>query len=97
MQKTASSKQQRTPEVEHPQSAATHSDEALQEEALEQRYLQDASPSGGFLVVGFDERFLKEPAAVVVALLWVVVLAWMSLLVLTLYMFGTQLASMAGV
>jgi hypothetical protein len=41
------------------------------------------------------ERFLKEPAAVVVALLWVVVLAWLSLLVLTLYMFGTSLASMA--
>jgi hypothetical protein len=34
--------------------------------------------------------------ALVVALVWVVVLAWMSLLVLTLYMFGTSLAAMAA-
>jgi hypothetical protein len=95
MQQSASSKQQRTPEEEHPQSAAAHSDEGLREEALEQRYLQDASPSGGFVGVGF-ERFLKEPAAVVVGLVWVVVLVWLSMLVLTLYMFGTQLASMAA-
>ena len=95
MHKTASSKQQRTPEEEHPQSGAAHSDEVLGQEALEQRYLQDARPSGGFLGVAL-ERFLQEPAAVVVAVVWVVVLAWFSLLVLTLYMFGTSLASMAA-
>jgi hypothetical protein len=92
MQQSTSSKHQRTPEEDHPQSAAAHSDEVLGQEALEDRYLSDARPSGGFVGVAF-ERLVGEPAAVVVALLWVVVLAWMSLLVLTLYMFGTSLAS----
>jgi|SRR5215213_7669170 hypothetical protein len=92
MQQTASSKKQRTPE-EQPQTAAAHnSDEGLGQEALEERYLYDAPPSGGFLGVAF-ERFLQEPLAVVAAVLWVVFLAWLSLLVLTIYMLGTSLAS----
>jgi hypothetical protein len=95
MQQSASSKQQRTPEGEHPQSAAALSEEGLGKGALEQRYLSDAPPSGGFLGVAF-ERLLGEPAAVVVAVVWVVVLAWLSMLVLTLYMFGTSLAAMAA-
>jgi hypothetical protein len=46
----------------------------------------------------FIEIFRGNSMAVVVAVVWVVGLAWMSILVLTLYMFGTQLASMvAGV
>jgi hypothetical protein len=94
MQQTASSKQQRTPE-EHPHTEAAHSDEGLGQEALEERYLQDARPSGGFLAVAF-KRLLQEPAAVVAAMLWVVALTWLSLLVLTIYMLGTSLAAMAA-
>ena len=82
----------RTPE-QHPWAETDYSDnDFLSREALEERYLHNASPSDGFIGAAAYERFLEMPVAVVLALLWLAGMALLSSCVLLLYVLGTSLA-----
>jgi hypothetical protein len=82
----------RTPE-QHPWAEADYSDDDfLSREALEERYLHNASPSDGFIGAAAYERFLEMPVAVVLAVLWLAGMALLSSCVLMLYVLGTSLA-----
>ena len=77
----------------HPWAAADYSaNDLLSREALEERYLHNASPSDGFIGAAAYERFLEMPVAVVLALLWLAGMALLSSCVLLLYVLGTSLA-----
>jgi ABC-type sugar transport system permease subunit len=96
MPTTSSPEQQstehRTPE-QHPWPEADYSDNVfLSREALEERYLHNASPSDGFIGAAAYERLLTMSPAVVLAVLWLAGMALYSSCVLLLYVLGTSLA-----
>ena len=61
----------------------------------EQHAQADSLPAGGFLSVAY-ERFLQIPVPVVLMVLWFAGVALLISCLLTLYVLGTSLASMAG-
>jgi hypothetical protein len=91
MQQPASPEEQRTQE-QHPQAEADYGEEFSAREALDERYLHYAPPSGGFLW-GAYERFLQMPVPVVLVVLWLAGMALLSSCVLMLYMLVASLAS----
>jgi hypothetical protein len=90
MQQTRSPEQHKARE-QHLQVEADYGEKVLATEALDQRYLHHASPSEGFVSVAY-ERFLEMPVGVVLAALWLVGMALVSLCVLMLYLLVTSLA-----
>jgi hypothetical protein len=87
----------RTPEQDPCAEADYSYYDLLPREALEERYLHNASPpSEGFLGAAACERFLEIPPAVVMAVLWLAGMALLSSGVLILYVLGTSLARLVA-
>ncbi len=94
MQQTISLEKQRTRE-QHTQAEKDYGGNFPGREVLEERYLHYGPRSGGFFSVAY-QQFLQMPVPVVLTVLWFAGMALLSSCVLTLYMLGTSLASMAG-